>query len=630
MSAPSEKSTGSSATLSRRRRAKLQKARHPKPNLSMRAVEGVAARGTTSKRNADIIDLTIDLSDGEAFTVNGPSRDRGTSMADATPGSTSRSSHFAPSRSLLAGMDMSSVKAEAGPSRSRPTSPPHHSSTHFRPPPLFSHALPVEPDASSTRSDPSGLLLPGHIQLDTSPISTTKDSENTGVHFVDDDSARGVPRYFDDPTATEADRTAGKVCSNCHEPGHESRKCPHTVVRGKLCAYASLHQCAACGKVDEHERKDCPITLVCFGCGERGHRRAECKAPRSKMGSRNGCGLCGSADHVPGVRLSTMRRHLLMRKMCPSVWRTYRYRTAEGVQAELEVRAAAVEWEKEAVGGGSDEMWCYNCAREGHFGDVSWPSYLDTTSYTSGVFLMRQDCPSRRGSFARLMTSSAFSYSIASSSPFAARPGTHTLFTDNDVPYTSSYDTFPGSHPGAKASSRNKARQRQLEVVETRDDWFDTPTSRMQRGGRGGMPFSHGHLMSPRNAGSPRPGISFGKLGTPAGLPARPPGPGGGGHKAPQGGSVSKKRGKADTVIEGSGGSESVNGKDSRRKRKNRTERKSAQKDWETEWRGSGRGGGNVQSWGREMGLDQDPPPAESTRGRRGHGQGGQRYHGGY
>lgn len=28
-------------------------------------------------------------------------------------------------------------------------------------------------------------------------------------------------------------------------------------------------------------------------------------------------------------------------------------------------------WKREVVGGGSDDLWCYNCAREGHLGDVS-------------------------------------------------------------------------------------------------------------------------------------------------------------------------------------------------------------------------------------------------------------------
>ena len=40
-------------------------------------------------------------------------------------------------------------------------------------------------------------------------------------------------------------------------------------------------------------------------------------------------------------------------------------------EEKLRQKAAAQGWEKEAIGGPAYEEWCYNCAREGHFGDVS-------------------------------------------------------------------------------------------------------------------------------------------------------------------------------------------------------------------------------------------------------------------
>jgi len=36
-------------------------------------------------------------------------------------------------------------------------------------------------------------------------------------------------------------------------------------------------------------------------------------------------------------------------------------------------KARAEGWTKEAIGGGAREEWCYNCAKEGHLGDVRSP-----------------------------------------------------------------------------------------------------------------------------------------------------------------------------------------------------------------------------------------------------------------
>jgi protein AIR1/2 len=57
----------------------------------------------------------------------------------------------------------------------------------------------------------------------------------------------------------EADQS--RLCRKCKQPGHLSHNCPHLV-------------CTTCGKFDDHERRDCPWSLICFGCGQRGHRRA--------------------------------------------------------------------------------------------------------------------------------------------------------------------------------------------------------------------------------------------------------------------------------------------------------------------------------------------------------------------
>jgi protein AIR1/2 len=82
-------------------------------------------------------------------------------------------------------------------------------------------------------------------------------------------SPQGASRYWMDTESdlahflAEADQS--KVCRNCKKPGHIASRCPHTV-------------CNTCGALDEHERKDCPWSVLCFGCGQRGHRKQVSRA----------------------------------------------------------------------------------------------------------------------------------------------------------------------------------------------------------------------------------------------------------------------------------------------------------------------------------------------------------------
>ena len=122
------------------------------------------------------------------------------------------------------------------------------------------------PHQSTTVSQANPLLLPDNVTLDTSDSAPLPAEPMTGVHFLDDDNnVKGVSRYFDEPkpeaeSSFLATADQSKICSNCKRPGHKSRACPHTI-------------CPVCGEVDEHERRDCPFSLVCFGCGQRGHRQ---------------------------------------------------------------------------------------------------------------------------------------------------------------------------------------------------------------------------------------------------------------------------------------------------------------------------------------------------------------------
>ena len=123
--------------------------------------------------------------------------------------------------------------------------------------------LPAQPVTSFSLSQ---LLLPANVMLDSSESAPLSAEPMAGIHFLDDDNnAKDVSRYFDTPkpegeSSFLATADQSKICSNCKRPGHKSRLCPHTL-------------CPVCGAVDEHERRDCHFSLVCFGCGQRGHRQ---------------------------------------------------------------------------------------------------------------------------------------------------------------------------------------------------------------------------------------------------------------------------------------------------------------------------------------------------------------------
>lgn len=51
------------------------------------------------------------------------------------------------------------------------------------------------------------------------------------------------------------------------------------------------------------------------------------------------------------------------------------YNTPSEREEVLREKSYYTNWEKEAAAGDQAEKWCYNCAREGHLGDVS--SHMD-------------------------------------------------------------------------------------------------------------------------------------------------------------------------------------------------------------------------------------------------------------
>lgn len=130
----------------------------------------------------------------------------------------------------------------------------------------------------------------------------------------------------------------------------------------------------------------------------------------------------------------------------------------------IESKASATSWEKEAVGGGAHEKWCYNCASEGHFGE---------------------DCPRPRGTKARPIIHSAFSEATASRGPYPPPrgSGTHMRWNDDgNLPYEA--EGFKGANAGKKSVEKEKQRARECErergggTPRGRHQWFDDSPGR--------------------------------------------------------------------------------------------------------------------------------------------------------
>ncbi|WFD36260.1 hypothetical protein MCUN1_003138 [Malassezia cuniculi] len=306
------------------------------------------------------------------------------------------------------------------------------------PPPIFADTQP-ESDVFA------GLVLPGHVEV----VGGNSDSGNAASappaaepdHIADAsgdyeqlDAAAGGSRYYETDEANES-RT---VCTVCGEFGHGKKKCPHT-------------HCLACGAVDEHSTRNCPLGTTCFRCGGVGHRAMSCPQPRT--GSRRSCDRCGSSSHPAAS--------------CPTLWRIYNYCTPEEheklrakkahTQARREARHAArsrasrkrgwaaslvEESDLSSSDSGEDEApadwdpvrkWCYNCAKSGHWGD---------------------DCDLRRANPTRPTGEpSAFSQIMADSGPFELRKA-------------------PLRHPRHTRPAPPKRPAHDMDGEVLADDWF--------------------------------------------------------------------------------------------------------------------------------------------------------------
>lgn len=296
-----------------------------------------------------------------------------------------------------------------------------------------------EPDVHIQGSEPApgafaGLDLPGHVEVvgneQENPADASGDYEQL--------DAAGGARYYD---ADDGDRIR-TVCTVCGEVGHDKKKCPHT-------------HCLACGAVDEHATRNCPLGTTCFRCGGVGHRANSCPRPRAE--SRRFCERCGRHTH-PSTN-------------CPTLWRIYSYCTPEE-HYKLRARKAFVStrraerraarhnssrrsgWAAAVVVGSDDSAsesgeeepppdwdpartWCYNCASDEHWGD---------------------DCHLRRANPTRPTGEpSAFSRVVADSGPFGPPRGA---------------PPHARGAPPPRGAPRKRAPPPDMDREVAADDWF--------------------------------------------------------------------------------------------------------------------------------------------------------------
>lgn len=302
----------------------------------------------------------------------------------------------------------------------------------------------------------AGLLLPSHVnvipQSSSDPVtqpgaSSSDPSRHVISDVPEDEDLEGDIGDFEqldmDPSTAnryygaeeKAERRAKEQCLACGELGHDRRHCPH-------------QHCLACGAMDDHPTRFCPMSTSCFRCGGMGHQTRTCPKPRRAPRSEE-CQRCGSFTHVNAL--------------CPTLWRVYSYTTSDHVDRHrakvfLKLQGSSkardprrdLEPDPEELSDSEDEFikagepelptgsssswsqfdpatrWCYNCSTSGnHWGDDCPEPRCNPTRGT-GEPSAFSEFVSRLGPFSKLlpgapplagfqMPSSQFTFNVGNS-----------------------------------------------------------------------------------------------------------------------------------------------------------------------------------------------------------------------
>ncbi|EGG12784.1 uncharacterized protein MELLADRAFT_101315 [Melampsora larici-populina 98AG31] len=172
-------------------------------------------------------------------------------------------------------------------------------------------------DTSTSKETSTPKALPIQSSSTLSPTKPIDQPQDRSIDFDLNDSAPSARRYWKEPT--------GITCTICQEPDHSAKNCEHEL-------------CLTCGAIDEHITRLCPVSLVCFACGSRGHLSRHCPSSSETRILGKDCIKCGSTNHLS--------------LNCPSIWRCY-----EEIKIPNRKPKSLVPS-------------CYNCGDNGdHFGD---------------------------------------------------------------------------------------------------------------------------------------------------------------------------------------------------------------------------------------------------------------------